>query len=168
MTLLEMIQSIAAAACPEYQFVFETSRMMNVEADDSPFPCVFMDEYYESGYAFRYGWKRTARLELSFMKLAEMQCDAVEREALRDQIRAEAVKPFLHKLEESGYFESIEVNGTAISSPNEPPRFDANAVSVFLRMTVTFRDCYVPTPAPTPTPDPEEEQQSEQESQEDE
>ena len=150
-----MIQSIAAAACPDYHFVFETSRMMNVEADDSPFPCVFMDEYYESGYAFRYGWKRTARLELSFMKLAEMQCDAVER-------------PFLQKLEESGYFESIEVNGTAISSPNEPPRFDANAVSVFLRMTVTFRDCYVPTPAPTPTPDPEEEQQSEQESQEDE
>lgn len=141
MTLMEKIKTIAEAACPGYHFVFETSRMMNVEADDAPFPCIFMDEYYESGYAYRYGWKRTARLELSFLKLAEMQGDAIEREALRDEIRAEAVKPFLEALEASGYFESIEQNGTAISSPNEPPRFDANAVSVFLRLTVTFRDC---------------------------
>lgn len=156
MTLLEKIQAIAATACPGYHFVFETSRMMNVEADDAPFPCVFMDEYYESGYQFRYGWKRTARLELSFMKLAEMHCDAVEREALRDEIREEAVKPFLTALESSGYFESIQTIGAAISSPNEPPRFDANAVSVFLRMNVTFRDCSpAPAPAPTPTPDPE-------------
>lgn len=139
MTLLEMIQTLAESACPDYTFVFETDRMMNVEADDAVFPCIFMDEYYESGYQLRYGWKRTARLEISFMKLAEMHCDAIEREALRDEIRDEAVKPFLTALEASGYFEPLA--NVAISSPNEPPRFDANAVSVFLRFTVTFRDC---------------------------
>lgn len=140
MTLLEQIQSIAAAACPDYNFVFETNKMFNVEADDVKFPAILMEEYYDSGYVFRYGWKRTARVELSFMKLAEFQCDAIEREEMRDKIRSEAVKPFLAALESSGYFESIE-NGTTISSPNEPPRFDANAVSVFLRINLTWRDC---------------------------
>ena len=136
-----MIQSIAATACPGYNFTFETEKMYNVLADDVKFPAILMEEYYDSGYQYGYGWKRTARLELSFMKLAEFQCDAVQREALRDSIREEAVKPFLTALENSGYFESIERNGTSISSPNEPPRFDANAVSVFLRINLTFRDC---------------------------
>lgn len=140
MTLLEIIRNIATAACPGYNFIFETSRMFNVDADDVAFPCVLMDEYYDSSYMFRYGWKRQVRLELSFMKLAEFQCDAIEREALRDRIREEAVKPFLDALEASGQFESIQT-GTSISSPNEPPRFDANAVSVFLRINLTFRDC---------------------------
>lgn len=141
MTLLDKIKNIVAAACPDYSFEFDTSRMMNVEADDKRFPCVFLDEYYDSSYVFRYGWKRSCRLDISFMRLAEFQCDGVEREALRDRIREEAVKPFLRELEKSGYFESIESNGTVVSSPNEPPRFDACCVSVFLRVNLIFRDC---------------------------
>lgn len=141
MTLLEMIKDIASKACPTYKFVFETARMANVLADDQPFPMILMSEYYDSGYQYNFGWKRTARLELSFMKLADFQCDAIVREQIRDSIRTEAVKPFLAKLEELRYFDSIEVKGNTVSSPNEPPRFDANAVSVFLRMNLTFRDC---------------------------
>ena len=140
MTLLDKIKAIAASACPDYNFVFETDRMANVLADDAPFPMLLMSEFYDSGYQFRYGWNRTARLELSFMRLAEFQDDAVKREELRDQIRTEAVLPFIKALNASGYFAPIETDGFTISSPNEPPRFDANAVSVFLRFNVTFKE----------------------------
>ena len=74
------------------------------------------------------------------MRLAEFQDDAIKREELRDQIRTEAVLPFIKALNASGYFAPIETDGFTISSPNEPPRFDANAVSVFLRFNVTFKE----------------------------
>ena len=54
MTLLDKIKAIAASACPDYNFVFETDRMANVLADDAPFPMLLMSEFYDSGYQFRY------------------------------------------------------------------------------------------------------------------
>lgn len=140
MNLLTSLKDIAGRACPDYTFVFDTNRMMNVDADDVRFPVIYMDEYYDRRLDYSYGYRDVAVVELSFMRLVPMHGDAEHREEVREQMRTEAVRPFLKELEASGLFESIERSGSSISSPNEPTRFDANCVSVFLRMTLTFRE----------------------------
>lgn len=138
MALLSTIKSIVEQACPGYLFEFETSNMMNVRADDKVFPCVFFEEYSSDGkYIARYGWRKQVLIELSFMKLADFQCNATDREALREEIEAEAVIPFMDAFNASGIFEPVN---EFICYP-EPPRFDANAVSVMLRFYATYKIC---------------------------
>ncbi len=138
MALLEKIRTLVGEACPDYTFQFETERMMNVRADDQVFPCVFFEEYSADGkYVGRFGWRKRVMVELSFMKLAPMQCDAVLREALREEIEAEAVLPFIEAFNRCGDFMPVE----EFTCYAEPPRFDANAVSVLLRFWAEFKLC---------------------------
>lgn len=137
MTLLERMRELAAKACPDYRFEFETARMMNVDADDKAFPCVFFEEYTEAQYVNSYGWRKRALVELSFMRLAPFQCGAELREELRDKIEQEAVLPFISALNTEGTLGTV----TEFTCLPEPPRFDANAVSLLLRFWVTMPTC---------------------------
>lgn len=137
MTLLERIRELCRAANPDYRFEFESGKMMNVRADDDRFPCVFFEEYVNGRYAQKYGWKKSVQVELSFMRLAPFQCDAEERERLRERIEQEAVVPFIESLNKSGLFGPVN----EFACLAEPPRFDANAVSVLVRFWATFDLC---------------------------
>lgn len=137
MALLEKIKTLVEASCPGYHFIYETDNMMNERADDMPFPAVFFEEYTEGRISRRYGWKKSVTVELSFMRLAEFQCDALVRESIREDIERNAVIPFLRALEQDKTFDPVS---EYILMP-EPPRFDANCVSVLLRFNATYKIC---------------------------
>lgn len=144
--LLQTIKTICAKACPEYSFEFETQKMMNERADDRAFPCIFMEEYYDVRFSNPWTLTKVATVELHFMKLAEMQCNAVEREELREQIEAEAVLPFIDAVNDCGVFARVE----EFTCVPEPPLFDANAVSVLVRVELRYQPCASLPPEPEP------------------
>lgn len=139
MKLLKTIENLVKQSCPGYGFEFETDRMMNVNADDCPFPCVFFEEYTDGRISFgNYGMaQKTVTVELSFMDNAEFQCNAVDRERIRERIEEESVIPFLRTLENSQEF----VSHSDYTIMAEPPRFDDNCVSLLLRFDVTYNLC---------------------------
>lgn len=137
MTILEHIRELCRTANPSYHFEFESEKMMNVKADDDRFPCVFFEEYINGRYFQQYGWKKSVQVELSFMRLAPFQCNAEEREHLRERIEREAVIPFIEALNGSGVFLAVD----EFTCMAEPPRFDANAVSVLARFWATIDLC---------------------------
>lgn len=139
MTLLQRIQAIVAASCPGYGFEYETQKMMNERADDKAFPCVFFDEYYTEtdDNTSRFGDNTVATVNIHFLKLADFQCDAVLREAIRQEIKTEALLPFVDAAKASGFFKAVRV----IDRSPEPPLFDANAVGILLRIQFTYPTC---------------------------
>lgn len=137
MRLLETIENLVKASCPGYSFEFDTDRMMNVEADDIKFPCVFFEEYTDGRISGVYIKKKQVTVELSFMDLAEFQCGARARENIRERLEQNAVLPFINALEASEVFDQI----SDFTIMAEPPRFDANCVSLLLRFDVTFGLC---------------------------
>lgn len=136
MTLLQSLQSVCDTI-KEYGFIFEEARMMNVKADNKPFPCIFFEEYRDGKYNVKYGIAKTTRVQLYFMKLVPMHSDAISRETLREQIEREAVKPFIKAYNESGLFN--EVLEWRFFTP--PPRFDVNEVSIMLQFDCVTRNC---------------------------
>lgn len=112
---------------------------MNERADDKAFPCVFFDEYYTEtdDNASRFGDNTVATVNIHFLKLADFQCDAVLREAIRQEIKTEALLPFVDAAKASGFFKAVRV----IDRSPEPPLFDANAVGILLRIQFTYPTC---------------------------
>lgn len=108
--------------------------MMNVRADDKPFPCIFFEEYRDGKYDVKYGIQKTTRVQLYFMKLAPMHSDAATREILREQIDQQAVRPFIKTYNDCGAFK--EAYQWKFFTP--PPRFDVNEVSIMLQF-----DCVI-------------------------
>lgn len=137
MGVFSTIKRLVEDNVPGYSFQFDTDKMMNVLADDEKFPCVFMEEYTDGGILDGYRLTESRTVELSFMDLAEFQCDAVVREEIRDRMKEEAVYPFIKALQDCREFEPI--NNFRLLP--EPPRFDANAVSLLLRFEAKFRIC---------------------------
>lgn len=137
MALLEKIRRLCAAANPDYTFEFENENMMNVKADDDRFPIVFFEEYTEGRYSSRYNWQKQTRVELSVYKLAPMQCDAIVRERLREEMENEFIIPLLERLRTStDFMEVTEVDANYI-----PQVFDSNATGIMLIFWVTERIC---------------------------
>lgn len=128
MTLLQAIEALAAEI-GGYSFQYEEAKMMNVQADEQAFPCVFFEEYREGEYRFRYYVTETTRVQLYFCKLCEASNTAAERERLRAEIKEEAVLPFIRAYNDSPLFAKIE--RWKFFTP--PPRFDANEVSIMLQ-----------------------------------
>lgn len=137
MTLIDTIKQLVEDSCPGFKFQFDTERMMNVLSDDEKFPCVFFEEYTDGSINLSYGYTEKHLVELSFMNLAEFQCDAIEREHIREELKQNAVIPFINALQSSRKFDEVK----SFILMAEPPRFDANAVSLLLRFEVSFRIC---------------------------
>lgn len=137
MALLDKMRRLCNVVNPDYFFEFENENMMNVKADDDRFPVVFFEEYTESRYTSRYGWRKQTLVELSVLKLAPMHCNATERERLREQIENEFVIPFIERLRTSTDFEEV----TQVDAFPIPAAFDANATGVMLRFWATERVC---------------------------
>lgn len=142
MTLIDRIKSICQTAIPAYAFEYETSKMMNVRADDRTYPMVFLEEFpsQDGRIILHYGRKKAVVVELSFMRLCDrenFQGDAIDRERIREQIEEEAVLPFIEAFNASGQFEPVE----EFRVTPEPPRFDAAAVSVLLIFEAKYKLC---------------------------
>lgn len=137
MKILPTIKELCQTACPGWAFEFETKKMMNVKADDAHFPLIFFEEYTNARYSGPYQRRKKVLVQLSFQKLADFQCDAIQREAIREEIESEAILPFLDALDACDKFEEV----TDIECPPEPPLYDANAVAVLLSFWVTFSVC---------------------------
>lgn len=143
-SLILQIKQLIEEINPEYTFVFETERMMNVRADDIKFPVAFWNEYPTATNEItktRYGQMvLRERVELSFMRNAprdNYHCNAVEREELRQQIMDEIVEPFIKAI---GSVEGFrEINDWTIAK--EPPMFDDVEVSVLVSFYVERSIC---------------------------
>lgn len=137
MALLEKIRRLCTAVNPDYRFEFESENMMNVKADDDRFPVAFFEEYSESRYTSRYGWRKQTLVELSLLKLAPMHCNATLREQLREEIESEFIIPLIGRLRTTTDFEEV----TQVEAFPIPLAFDANATGIMLRFWVVERVC---------------------------
>lgn len=144
MKVLEKIRQVCRQAVPGYGFEFETEKMMNVLADDIQFPLIFWEEYTMSDGRYAEGTRgmtKTVPVELSFMKLGPLDNpnpDAVERERLREEIEEEAIRPFIEALSKDPDIFPVK---EFVITP-EPPRFDANAVCLLVRFSLTYKLCW--------------------------
>lgn len=141
-SILERIKDIVETINPDYKFIFETDRLMNVRADDKEFPIAFWEEYTEGAISYdAYGRGRErVRCELSFMRLAPrdtFQPDAIEREAIRQTIKEEIVYDFCNAIATGDEF----IQQTDFEVMAEPPRFDATVVSVLVRFNLERYIC---------------------------
>lgn len=149
MTLLDKLKAIAAAACPGYGWHYDIKQMQNVTSDDCQFPCIFMEEYYDSTMKKFMGWKREVTLEIHFLNLVPMQGVADARERVREQMLADGVIPFMDAFNADGMFEEVE----EYQCDPEPPMFDANATGILVRFTTKIPACLIDLPETTPTPE---------------
>ena len=142
--ILEVVRRLCEKACPEYTFAFEDRSAMNVKADNIPFPSVYFEEYRRGWYTLPYFNQKTTVAELYFCKSGPMHDDGFNREKLRLEIEAEAVKPFLKLLRDTDW---LQRNGIYFSEIKKvdfftpPPRFDANEVSIMLQFELTLLSC---------------------------
>lgn len=147
MNLVQEIQTIAESL--NYSFQYEEAKMMNVQADNQVFPCVFFEEVRNGKYLLSYGEKKQTKVNIYFMKLCQMQDTAVSRETIRNTIDSEAVIPFIKAIQLVAGLEF----GSEFLFDTPPPRFDSNEVSIMLSFDVTYR-VYSCPPIPDPEPEP--------------
>ena len=121
---------------PRYSFQFEDQKMMNVTADNQPFPCVFFEEYTNGSYNVKFGINKKTIVQLYFMRLQkDVSTNAIDREALRNQIESEAVLPFIRSI---GTLRPFREEMTEFKFFTPPPRFDANEVSIMLQFECKY------------------------------
>lgn len=137
MTVLQTIEQLCSQI-PGYSFAFEEGAMFNVDADNSPFPCIFFEEYREGTYRTQHYLEKVTRIQLYFCKLCEAGNTAVERERIREQIEEEAVKPFIRLYNANP---QLFANVTDWKFFTPPPRFDANEVSIMLQFDARLTGC---------------------------
>lgn len=141
MTLPELLEQIAQAACPGYHWYYDIRQMQNVEADNAHFPAIWMEEYYaERSIITGFERVRELTLEVHFQDLVPMQGVAKDRERVRDSLRRNGVMPFMSALTERATHDGWSVSEEWQADP-EPPMFDANATGILLRCSVQIPDC---------------------------
>jgi hypothetical protein len=138
MSLLEHIQELCRKI-EAYSFVFENKAMFNACADNISFPCIFFEEYREGSYRTQYYFEKITRIQLSFCKLCAMHAKAAEREALRESIENEAVKPFISLFNANKHIFD-KVSEWKFYTP--APRFDVNEVSIMLQFDLKSIQCH--------------------------
>lgn len=114
--------------------------MMNVKADEYALGTKFVYiEEYTSGSFNKLGYfdSETINMQVYFCKFSELHTDADIREAIRQEIRTEIVRPFMEKYNQSGLFSVV--NNWRYLTPL--PRFDANEVSIMLQFDCTKVIC---------------------------
>jgi hypothetical protein len=105
--------------------------MMNVKADEikRSQPFAYIEEFTKGEYG-KQGFfnQKTVEAQVWFCRFSDMQNTAREREAIREQIEAEIVLPFMSEYKkESGLWQPATWK---FFTP--PPRFDANETTIML------------------------------------
>jgi hypothetical protein len=137
--MLTELKQIIASANAAYIVEYEEASMMNIAADEikRDQPWAYIEEFVQGNYAKKMGNTKTTQTQVYFCRFAEMQCTAEQREAIRAQIEAEIVIPFMAKYNSSGLFSHVDV----FKFFTPLPRFDANEISIMLQFDCTKRLC---------------------------
>jgi hypothetical protein len=130
--MLARIEGIIRRANGSYRVEYEERDMMNVKADGigCSQPFAYIEEFRQGEYGKTGYWRsKTARVEIWFCRLCQLENDARVREAMREAIEAEMVLPFIAEYKK----ERGLVYPETWRWYTPPPRFDANEVSVMLQ-----------------------------------
>ena len=160
--MIETLKDLIKKAAPTYQIMYDEAHMINVKADNIP----YFDNEYEALWGkrnpkrlrpdkpekkrwayieeFRAGRynplkafpSKSTRAQIYFCQFTQMENDAETREAIRAQIEAEAVFPFIEAYKQSG-LQPVENWGWGYP----PARFDSNEVSVMLEFDFITTFC---------------------------
>ena len=137
--MLTELKQIIATANPDYQVEYEEASMMNIMADEikRDQPWAYIEEFVQGNYTNKYGLNKTTQVQVYFCRFTELQNTAEQREAIRAQIEAEIVLPFMEKYNASGLFSTVDV----FKFFTPLPRFDANEISIMLQFDCSKRIC---------------------------
>lgn len=130
--MIAQLKQIIQSSNPDYIVEFEESKMMNVKADEYPTGAKFayIEEYVSGSYTKeKYLHKKVLQIQVYFCMFTELHVDAIEREAIREEIESDIVIPFMDKYNASGVFDKVDTFKFATPLP----RFDANEVSIMLQ-----------------------------------
>lgn len=136
--IIERSHIVDASGTP-YGFYYDNRQMMNVKADNVPFPLIWFEEYTEGNINTRFWLRRTHTIRLYFCKLCQMHNEGLERFALQKELLDEAVIPFIENFQLSP---EIFLPVEDFRYLPTPPQFDANEVSVVLAFDAEFNQCY--------------------------
>ena len=130
--MITELKQIIQESNPAYIVEFEENKMMNVKVDEYPMGAKFayIEEYISGSYTKeKYFHKKILQIQVYFCMFTELQVDAIQREAIREQIESEMVIPFMDKYNTSGIFDKVDT----FKFLTPLPRFDANEVSIMLQ-----------------------------------
>lgn len=130
--MITQLKQIIQESNADYIVEFEENRMMNVKVDeyskDAKF--AYIEEYISGSYVKeKFLHKKSIQVQIYFCMFTELHVDAIEREAIREQIESDIVIPFMERYNSSGIFDKV----TTFKFATPLPRFDANEVSIMLQ-----------------------------------
>ncbi|MDR0682026.1 MAG: hypothetical protein LBG15_09305 [Dysgonamonadaceae bacterium] len=138
--MLSRLEEIIKRANPAYTVEYEELSMMNVSADEIKYtqPFAYIEEFTRGEYGKqRFYNQKTVEAQIWFCRFCQFQSTAREREAIREQIEAEIVLPFMEEYKkEAGLFQP---ETWKFFTP--PPRFDANETSIMLQFDFKELKC---------------------------
>ncbi|MDR1416266.1 MAG: hypothetical protein LBJ57_02450 [Prevotellaceae bacterium] len=140
MTTLQKLLSFIESLGVGYKVFYDEAAAMNVKADllHGGDGFIYIEEWREGTYVKeKYFSAKTTRIRMRFCKLCALDGEATEREALREQIEAEAVLPFCKAYNASGLFSPV----SAWSWVSSISRFDCNEVSLILSFNLKESIC---------------------------
>jgi len=121
--------SIASESWAGYIPVYEEKHMLNVDLDrrEPGARIAYIEERITGEYSSGQRTKKS-RMEMYFMRFTAIDSTAEERGAIREQIEAEIVVPFMAEFNKRRDFE--RVGAWRFGYP--PPRYDAHEVGILL------------------------------------
>lgn len=137
-----LIDLITRVVPQNYEVTYEESSMMNIIADslNRDKGVIYIEEYRSGTYnAEKYGSSKTTHLQIYFCKFTELHDTALQRENLRKTIEQEAILPFLQAYRAEYLPLNSEQGGVQFTA--DVPRFDANEVSICLKLNVKEEIC---------------------------
>lgn len=136
MKLLEAIKTVCQPIMDEQGWTFETDEA-RMTAGTTPYPCIYFEEYYSGSYSSKYRFDKSGELCLCFVSETPADADAAVREAIREEMEAKVIQPFISGFMASGLFrENIQWRYF-----NAPPRFRNNEVAVILVFESVLPGC---------------------------
>ena len=125
---------------PLYPVEYEEGKMINVTVDEKALGARFayIEEFTSGAFSKpKYMWSESTQVQIYFCRFCEFQNTAIEREAIREAIKSEVVKPFMNAYNASGKFDIVDT----FKFYTPLPRFDANEVSIMLQFDCKQNMC---------------------------
>jgi len=133
--ILDKLTSIIKSANAGYSVEYDEAKMFNVSADNlnKGHKFAYIEEFREGEISVKYFLNESTKIQIAFSNITEILLPALDREAIREEIKKEIVRPFIEEYNKSGVFEKV----TRFKTYTPLARFDANEVSVIVEFDCT-------------------------------
>lgn len=134
--MIHKITKLIESVNNEYKVMYDESYSMNVKADafDKDRKFAYIEEFKQGEILLTNHFpKERTRLQIYFFMIKPETMQALEREALRDFIKSDIVRPFVLAFNKSEVFEKVE----RFQMYTGLPRFDARDIGVTLDFYVS-------------------------------